>query len=229
MCNLYRMEDIDWVRKWAQDAESLINLMPSYQMHPDQVGPAIRNTMDGRKKLAHVRWGLPSPNFVLKKIVDTKVEKLRAKGKPVDEAAMLREQVDGGVTNVRKLNLPHWKRWFGVDHRCIVPVTSFAEPDRASMEEGGKVPNAWFALDETKPLMFFAGIWVPQWQSVRKVRDGITTDDLYGFLTTDPNNVGQSTKTPCQSCCARKRKRMSGCVRRGMKRSNSQCHFRTTL
>ncbi|MDB5550382.1 MAG: hypothetical protein JWL86_366, partial [Rhizobium sp.] len=24
MCNLYRMEDKDWVAKWAQDAESMI-------------------------------------------------------------------------------------------------------------------------------------------------------------------------------------------------------------
>ncbi|AVC45430.1 hypothetical protein RLV_1735 (plasmid) [Rhizobium leguminosarum bv. viciae] len=30
---------------------------------------------------------------------------------------------------------------------------------------------------------------MPQWQSVRKVRDGLTTDDLYGFLTTDPNDL----------------------------------------
>jgi len=37
--------------------------------------------------------------------------------------------------------------------------------------------------------MFFAGIHVPQWQSVRKVRDGLTTDDLYGFLTTDSNSL----------------------------------------
>lgn len=50
-------------------------------------------------------------------------------------------------------------------------------------------PNAWFARDESKPLMFFAGVHVPQWTSVRKVKDGLTTDDLYGFLTTDPNNV----------------------------------------
>ena len=49
------------------------------------------------------------------------------------------------------------------------------------------MPNAWFARDEQKSLMFFAGLHVPQWQSVRKVRDGLTTDDLYGFLTTDPN------------------------------------------
>lgn len=35
--------------------------------------------------------------------------------------------------------------------------------------------------------MFFAGTHVPGWKSVRKVKDGLTTDDLYGFLTTDPN------------------------------------------
>jgi len=98
-------------------------------------------------------------------------------------------EADRGTTNVRKLNFPHWKRWFGPEHRCIVPVTSFAEPDPGSKEEGGNVPNAWFARDEQKSLMFFAGIHVPQWQSVRKVRDGLTTDDLYGFLTTDPNQV----------------------------------------
>lgn len=96
-------------------------------------------------------------------------------------------EVDRGTTNVRKLNFPHWKRWFGVENRCLVPVTSFAEPHPASQEEGDKVPNAWFARDQEKSLMFFAGIHV--WQSVRKVRDGLTTDDLYGFLTTDPNNL----------------------------------------
>lgn len=37
--------------------------------------------------------------------------------------------------------------------------------------------------------MFFAGHHVPQWKSVRKVRDGLTTDDLYGFLTRDPNDL----------------------------------------
>lgn len=37
--------------------------------------------------------------------------------------------------------------------------------------------------------MFFAGIHVPQWQSFRKVKDGLTTDDVYGFLTTDLNDL----------------------------------------
>ncbi|MGO7400324.1 SOS response-associated peptidase [Rhizobium ruizarguesonis] len=189
MCNLYRMEDRDWVAKWALDAESLINLMPSYQMNPNQMGPVVRNTTDGRKQLAHVRWGLPSPIWVLNEAAEARAEKLRAKGLPVDMEDLVRKEPDKGTTNVRNVKLPHWKRWFGVENRCLVPVTSFAEPDPASKPEGGSTPNAWFARDETKPLMFFAGIWVPQWTSVRKVKDGPTTDDLYGFLTTDPNDV----------------------------------------
>lgn len=189
MCNLYRMEDKDWVSKWAQDAESLINLMPIYQMNPDQMGPIVRNTADGKKQLVHARWGLPSPRFALEKAAKVKAEKLKAKGKPADLEELIRMEADRGTTNVRTLTFPHWKRWFGVEHRCLVPVTSFAEPDPASQEDGGKVPNAWFARDEDKSLMFFAGIHVPQWQSVRKVKDGLTSDDLYGFLTTDPNDL----------------------------------------
>jgi putative SOS response-associated peptidase YedK len=33
---------------------------------------------------------------------------------------------------------------------------------------------------------FFAGLWT-RWTSVRKVKEGQTTNDLYGFLTTAPN------------------------------------------
>ncbi|MND95763.1 hypothetical protein D3C80_880260 [compost metagenome] len=124
-----------------------------------------------------------------KKAAEARAEKLKAKGKPVDIDELIPLEPDRGVTNVRKLTLPHWKRWFGVDHRCIVPVTSFAEPDPKAQAPGGKVPNAWFARDEQKSLMFFAGIHVPGWQSVRKVKDGPTTDDLYGFLNTDPNEL----------------------------------------
>ncbi|MDP9839869.1 putative SOS response-associated peptidase YedK [Neorhizobium huautlense] len=187
MCNLYCMEDKDWVSTWAKDVESLINLMPAYQMNPDQMGPIIRNTVEGKRQLVNARWGLPSPVFVQEKAAKTRSEKLKAKGKSIDFDELLKMEPDRGVTNVRKLNLGHWKRWFGVEHRCLVPVTTFAEPDPASQEPSGKVPNAWFARDEQKSLMFFAGIHVPQWTSVRKVKDGLTTDGLYGFLTTDPN------------------------------------------
>ncbi|WP_349644478.1 SOS response-associated peptidase family protein [Rhizobium calliandrae] len=55
--------------------------------------------------------------------------------------------------------------------------------------DGGRVPNAWFAGDEDQPLMAFAGIWVPQSRSVRKVKEGEVTIDLYGFLTTEANRA----------------------------------------
>ncbi|WP_431319863.1 SOS response-associated peptidase [Rhizobium sp. YTU87027] len=145
MCNLYRMDDRDWVNKWAQDAESLINPMPAYQINPDQWAPVIRNTSDGTRQLANCRWGLPSPPYMQRKAAEARAEKLRKKGLPVDIGELLRMEPDGGVTNIRNLTLPHWKRWFGVEHRCLVPVTTFAEPDPASKDEGGKTPNAWFS------------------------------------------------------------------------------------
>lgn len=36
-------------------------------------------------------------------------------------------------------------------------------------------------------LACFVGIWTPQWKSVRKVKEGEITADLFAFLTTDPN------------------------------------------
>jgi putative SOS response-associated peptidase YedK len=52
----------------------------------------------------------------------------------------------------------------------------------------GSRPPIWFALDETRPLAFFAGIWT-RWTSVRKVKEGETTNDLFAFLTTEPNTL----------------------------------------
>lgn len=86
---------------------------------------------------------------------------------------------DPGVTNVRHTDSPHWRRWLGSANRCLVPFTSFSEFNKG---EGG---NVWFALDESRPLAFFAGIHVPQWTSVRKVKAGEETADLYAFLTTE--------------------------------------------
>ncbi len=107
------------------------------------------------------RWGMPSPVFALK-------------GK----------KTDPGVTNVRNVKSPHWRRWLGVESRCVVPFTSFAESEHLL---DGSRPPVWFALDDSRPLAFFAGIWTAAWTSVRKVKEGETTNDLYAFLTTEPN------------------------------------------
>src|ERR1700689_2869103 len=89
---------------------------------------------------------------------------------------------DGGTTNIRNVKSKHWTRWLGTENRCVVPFTSFSEFNRA---EGGDI---WFALDEGRPLAFFAGIWT-RWKSVRKVKEGETENDLFAFLTTEPNAV----------------------------------------
>jgi putative SOS response-associated peptidase YedK len=49
-------------------------------------------------------------------------------------------------------------------------------------------PRVWFALDESRPLVFFAGIWT-RWTSVRKVKEGETTDDIFALLTSEPNAI----------------------------------------
>lgn len=50
----------------------------------------------------------------------------------------------------------------------------------------GNASNWWFALDETRPLAFFAGIWTT-WEGVRKAREGEVKADHYAFLTTERN------------------------------------------
>jgi putative SOS response-associated peptidase YedK len=66
----------------------------------------------------------------------------------------------------------------------VVPFTSFSENE---VLPNGSRPPVWFAFDETRPLACFAGIWT-RWTSVRKVKEGETTNDLFAFLTTDPNS-----------------------------------------
>ncbi len=66
------------------------------------------------------------------------------------------------------------------------PVISSAERDPTNKQERGSVPYAWFARDETK-IADILRYPRAKMKMLRKVRNGITIDDLYGFLTTDAN------------------------------------------
>jgi putative SOS response-associated peptidase YedK len=147
------------------------NLAPMPGVFPDYKAPIVRNGPGGRE-LATARWGMPSSSKALMDATKKRAEKLQAKGKSVDFKELLRMEPDGGTTNIRNVKSKHWTRWLGVENRCVVPFNSFSEFDKA---EGGDI---WFALDETRPLACFAGIWT-NWTSVRKVREGETTNDLY--------------------------------------------------
>ncbi|GHA19641.1 DUF159 family protein [Devosia pacifica] len=167
MCNLYshtsaRQSVIDLTHAMSV-SDSVGNMAPLPGIFPDYAAPVVRNVAGGRE-LAMARWGMPSPQFVLK-------------GK----------KTDPGVTNIRNIKSPHWRRWLGTEHRCLVPFTSFSEFDHSPGTDGKKRGDTWFALDESRPLAVFAGIHVMAWTSTRKIKEGEVTADLYGFLTCDPN------------------------------------------
>lgn len=161
MCNLYSLTKgqaaiIEMTRAMVDRTG---NLPPLPGIFPDYSAPIVRNGGEGRE-LAMARWGMPSPAFALKG-----------------------RNSDSGITNVRNVRSPHWRRWLGPASRCVVPFTSFSENEKLA---DGKASTVWFALNEDRPLAVFAGIWT-NWTSVRKVKEGETTNDLFAFLTTDAN------------------------------------------
>lgn len=163
MCNLYAMESTSAaIRAAASALNDLTGNLPRMPgIYPDYAAPIVRNGPGGRE-LVMARWGMPSPAFALKG-----------------------HKVDRGVTNIRNTESPHWRRWLGTAHRCVVPFTAFAEN---GLLPEGRIQPVWFAASEDRPLRFFAGLWT-SWTSVRKLREGEITADLFGFLTTEANAV----------------------------------------
>lgn len=167
MCNLYNVTTTrDAIVAFTKALRDLTGFNEaSRDIYPGTLAPIVRIGTDGQREIAPATWGMPTPP-----------QHLGAK------------KYDPGVQNIRRLNSPHWRRWLGPTSRCVVPFTSFAEPNPAAKVEGGRTPNAWFARNAGRPLMFFAGFWTP-WRGVKKVRDGEREFELYGFLTTTPNGI----------------------------------------
>lgn len=167
MCNLYNVKTNQQAIRDIADVmvESIGNLEPGIDVYPDRPAPVVRNTGKGRE-LARLTWGMPTPPQFLKSP----------------------DAPDTGVTNIRNTASPHWRRWLGVENRCIVPATAFSEYGQIPDPVTKRKPLHWFALDESQPLFFFAGLWAP-WQgtrgSVKTPRAG--GHELYAFLTCEPN------------------------------------------
>jgi putative SOS response-associated peptidase YedK len=187
MCNLYSMtRNVDAIRRlFGVDAgrDHTGNLPSMPGIFPDYPAPIVRNGNGGRE-LVLARWGMPSSQRALMDATRKRAQRLEAKGQTVDFKELLRREPDSGTTNIRNVGSVHWKRWLGPAHRCLVPFTSFSEYDTV---EGKKVP-VWFAANEDRPLLAFAGLWT-HWTSVRKAREGEVSIDVYGFLTTEPNAI----------------------------------------
>jgi Uncharacterized conserved protein len=80
--------------------------LPSWHIRIDTLRSSVSPI---EHKLVRARWGMPSPPKALN-------------GKAYDY----------GVTNIRNTASPHWRRWLGKESRCLIPVTSFAEPNPAA-------------------------------------------------------------------------------------------------
>ncbi|MET3601164.1 SOS response-associated peptidase [Martelella mangrovi] len=163
MCNLYNNTTThEAVRQLFKPTRDLTNRAElNGDCYPDRSAPIVRNA-DGERELAFATWGMPSPPFV-------------TKGKP-----------DTGLTNIRDTTSPHWRRWLGPEHRCLVPWTTFCEWENSKP----KKTKRWFAINEDKPLAAFAGIWTT-WEgergSQKNPRPG--KHELFGFLTCEANAV----------------------------------------
>lgn len=192
MCNLYNIsssqDELRGLTKVFDDIAG--NLAPSIDVYPGRDGPVVRN-FEGRRQLAMLNWGMPTSAKVMFDATKKRAQKLEAKGKPVDFDDLLKKEPDSGVTNIRATTSKHWAPWLGVENRCVVPFTSFAEPSPHENDKDpdtGRHRNFWFALDSSRPLAVFAGLWTP-WRGARTIRDGVLDWEVYGILTTDPNNV----------------------------------------
>jgi len=129
VCNLYAELRSQWEIMEAAEAryDRTGNLPRFPSIFPDYAAPIVRNSAEGRE-LVMARWGMPSPSVALKG-----------------------RQTDHGVTNIRNLQSPHWRRWLSAEHRCIVPFTSFSENQH--FPDGSRTP-VWYAFNETRPLVF---------------------------------------------------------------------------
>ena len=156
MCNLYKPhQTAEEINRLFTAADHTGNQPWPADAYPDRLAPIIRHGPDGAE-IVQARWGMPTPPAYLP-----------ASGR------------DSGVTNIRNTASPHWRRWLGVKHRCLVPLIAFSEA-------GGDRKPVWFKMAYGGPIML-AGIEVRDWTSIRKVRDDEMVDDLFGFLTCPPN------------------------------------------
>jgi putative SOS response-associated peptidase YedK len=168
VCNLYSVtKGQQAIREFTRAmVDRTGNLPPMPEVFPDYGAPIVRTTTAGRE-LALARWGMPTPPQYL----------VTKAGKPM--------AYDSGVTNIRNVNSSHWRRWLSVESRCVVPFTSFSENE--ARPNGSRLP-IWVALGADRPLAFFAGIWA-RWKSVRRIKEGETENDIFAFLTTEPNTL----------------------------------------
>ena len=163
VCNLYALnKKRDMVARFFRVSHNRSAAFePVSAIFPGHTAPVVRCSADGEREVALMSWG-----FVLLQ----------------DGRAPRR------VTNVRDDKILQSRFWRGSfeERRCVVPASSFCEPN-------GDVKPAtwhWFGLrgQDDRPLFAFPGIWRRYQGPVKK--DGPRHElEVFAFLTTTPNEL----------------------------------------
>lgn len=162
MCNLYSMtrarEAV--LRLFRVSDNRAMAFEPKDAIFPGHSAPIVRDSADGARELVTMSWG-----FVL----------------------LQQDRAPRRVTNFRDdktLQSRFWRDSFE-ERRCLVPVSSFAEP-----REVTPATWHWFTLasDEPRPLFAFGGIW-RRWNGPLKKQGPNVDIEVFSFMTTSPNTL----------------------------------------
>lgn len=181
MCNFYSLSRRQAAVRQMVSAKApeIGNFPPLPGIFPDDAAPIIRTNASGEREPAMARWSMPSSEKAQLDAAVHRADKLRAKGKEVDDER-LRVEPDAGATN-------------SVEPRAVPgslarprppaprPLAAFNEPDQVECDF-----SVWFALGQDRPLALLAGIWTHH-ACVRKISKGWEEIEAFGFLTTDAN------------------------------------------
>jgi putative SOS response-associated peptidase YedK len=185
MCNLYSMtKNQAAIRNlFKVDTDSVGNLPSMPGIFPDYPAPIVRN-VDGGRELTMARWGMPSSSKALMDATAKRAAKLDAKGKQFDFKELLRMEPDSGTTNIRTLQANTGSGGSAsktdASSRCRRSASSTRRPVGTFGSRWTRA-GRWFC---------FAGMWT-NWTSVRKVREGETTNDIYAFLDDESQRRGR--------------------------------------
>jgi putative SOS response-associated peptidase YedK len=160
MCNLYSQTSASEAvrRLFRVSSNRAAAVEPKGAIFPGHMAPVVRRADDGERELLELSWGfvLPQPGKAPRRVTNTRDDKM--------QSGFWRDSVR--------------------QRRCLVPVTSFCEPD------GDLKPATWnwFALtgEDPRPLFALAGLWRRHVGPIKK--DGPSVQlDVFSFMTTTPN------------------------------------------
>lgn len=164
MCNLYSMTKAREavLRLFRVGDNRAAAFEPLAAIFPGRNAPVVRIAADSERELAVLNWGfvLPQAGKAPRRVTNFRDDKARTS--------------------------PFWRESFE-RRRCLVPATSFSEPNDGRAP-GERASWHWFALrgDEPRPPFAFGGIWRRFKGPLKK--DGPPVElDVFSFLTTTPN------------------------------------------